>query len=148
MAVRSRRPAGGEPGYSSPATPGPDESDSGVDLLSATTTGETDSLDGGATTYAPVNGSFIMVEVVIANNGTAPASLALNDFTLTDSTGTTFAPDFGNASTTVQETEQIEPGATETLTLYVDAAPGTQITQVTYTDSLSGDASTVSIEVG
>lgn len=93
----------------------------------------------------PENGAFFGAEVELTNESTSEEiGLAGENFTFYDDEGNSYHVRYGRFSTAGP---QIEPGETATAMIYADVAPGTTLTEVSYTDELATGGQEVPIPI-
>lgn len=93
----------------------------------------------------PENGAFFGAEVEITNESSSEEiGLAGENFTFYDDEGNSYHVRYGRFSTSGP---QIEPGETATAMIYADVAPGTSVTEVSYTDEVATGGQEVPIPI-
>lgn len=93
----------------------------------------------------PENGAFFGAEVELTNESTSEEiGLAGDNFMFYDDEGNSHHVRYGRFSTAGP---QIDPGETATAMIYADVAPGTTLTEVSYTDEVATGGQEVSIPI-
>lgn len=92
---------------------------------------ERDTLPTSDGDVKPLDGKFVGVGLTVYNDSDDPISLTLDNFTVTTSDDKELAPRYGRTTT---EENEIAPGETEGVELYVEAPEGTTVIAVAYSD--------------
>lgn len=100
--------------------------------IKVTSSEEVDRVETDDGPLDPVNGTFFGAEVELTNEADEEIGLAGENFTFYDDQGDSHHVRYGRFTTSGP---QITPGETATAMVYADIPSGTQITEVSYTDT-------------